>query len=159
MANSSTYYPPVSFFFKVFFQGLKGKADKEASFKEVSGLSAETSAEEVIEGGVLQYRHKLPTTTKYPNLILKRGLILDSELRQWIEKGINEFSFTPLMVSVHLLDQFSQEGQNSKTLMSWTFHNVWPVKWEIAQFDSLSNEVAVESIELAYDYFETKKGA
>ncbi|MEN0005013.1 MAG: phage tail protein, partial [Bacteroidota bacterium] len=128
----------------------------DTSFKEVSGLSVESSPEEVTEGGLNAYRHKLPTAAKYPNLMLKRGLVANSKLRRWIEKAINDFEFQPTQVTIELLDQFNQKSGSPKALMSWVLHNVWPVKWEATGLDSMSNEVAIESLELAYDYFEIK---
>ncbi|MEM8906603.1 MAG: phage tail protein [Bacteroidota bacterium] len=145
---AETNYPPVGFYFKVSFQG--GGINSETSFQEVSGLSVDNAPEEVTEGGVLQFRHRLPTTPKYSNLVLKRGLLTDSNLRQWIEKGINEFSFTPILVTVDLLNA------EANPLMSWVLHNAWPVKWEVSSFDSMSNSLTVETFELAYDYFEAK---
>lgn len=147
-------YPPVGFYFKVVFTNSSGDFSSETSFKEVSGLSVDTSPEEIGEGGVLNYKHRLPTTYKYTNLVLKRGLITDSKLRKWVEKGVNEFSFTPLTVTIQLLGAPKTEGGDPQILMTWTAHNVWPVKWDVARFDSQANEVAVESIELAFSYFE-----
>lgn len=145
---SKIVYPLVGFYFKVTFSG-KGIQAK-TSYQEVTGLSVEMSTEDVVEGGELRFVHKLPTTPKYNNLVLKRGLLANSNLRKWIEKGINEFTFEPLLVNVALLDQ---EG-NPK--MSWVIHNARPVKWEVSGIDSTSNAVAIESLELAYDFFETK---
>lgn len=160
MVDNTTYYPPVGFYYKVLFQGLEGNTTvKEAGFKEISGLSTESQKEDITEGGSLEYRHKLPSPAQSTNLVMKRGLIVDSELSKWIEKGINEFSYKPLTVIVQLLEQDSDINEKTKPLMSWTFYKVWPVKWEVANFDSLSKDIVVESIELAYDYFEVKNGS
>ena len=37
---------------------------------------------------------------------------------------------------------------------SWSFVNARPVKWEVEGFNSTKNEVAIEKIELAYNYFD-----
>jgi len=153
MANS---YPPAGFYFKVIFTSTSGDFTSETSFKEVSGLTVDTSPEEIEEGGLLSFKHRLPTTYKYSNLVLKRGLITDSKLRKWVEKGVNEFTFTPLTVTIHLLGAPESDGGEPQILMTWTVHNTWPVKWDVARFDSESNEVVVESIELAFSYFEAK---
>lgn len=36
-------------------------------------------------------------------------------------------------------------------LCVWSLTGVYPVKWDIASFDSKKNEVAIESIEFAYN--------
>ncbi len=149
MPTTKNYYPPVGFYFQVKFQG--GNINSEASFKEVSGLSVNISPDEIKEGGNTRFVHKLPATPKYSNLVLKRGLLKDSALRKWIEKGINEFEFTPITVLVQLLND------KGDPTMAWKCTNVWPVKWDISNFNSMNNELVVESIELAYDAFETMK--
>lgn len=141
-------YPPVGFYFRVSFNG--GGINSETSFKEVSGINVNIEPEEITEGGLLQFRHRLPSTPKYTNLVLKRGLVTDSNLRKWIEKAVEEFTFTPITVMVSLLNP------KGSPLMSWNFYNVWPVKWEVANFDSMNNALTIESIELAFDYFKTK---
>jgi phage tail-like protein len=153
------YFPPASFYFKVFFKIEGARINSETSFQEVSGLTVDSSPEEVPEGGLLQYSHKLPTTPKYSNLVLKRGLLTDSKVRTWIEDGINKFKFSPAIVTIALLNQFAGEKANAQTLMTWTVYNAWPVKWEVSNFNSQGNELVIESIELAYNYFEAKKRA
>lgn len=151
MANP---YPPVGFYFKVVFTNSSREFFSETSFKEVSGLSVDASPEDIGEGGILSYKHRLPTTYKYPNLVLKRGLITDAKLRKWVKKGVNELLFTPLTVTIQLLGAPTEEGVTPQILKTWTVHNAWPVKWDVASIDSQTNEVAVESLELAFSYFE-----
>ncbi len=146
MAKSN--YPPVGFYFKVHFGSAK--FNSETSFKEVSGLSVSMTPEDITEGGQLGYKHRLPTVAQYSNLVLKRGLVTDSKLRDWIEKGINDFTFTPLTINISLLNE------NAKPLMSWVVYKAYPVKWEVSSFNSMSNELVVETMELAFSYFKTK---
>ena len=54
--------PPV-FHFKVEFQLGEPRSDNR--FQEVTGLAAEVAVEEVREGGLNEYAHKLPTGAKY----------------------------------------------------------------------------------------------
>ncbi|MFK8104762.1 MAG: phage tail protein [Saprospiraceae bacterium] len=143
-------YPPVGFYFKVNFAGAG--ITKEHSFKEVSGLSVELGVEEIAEGGELRFKHRLPSTPKYNNLILKRGLLVDSNLRKWVDKAITSFEFTPILISIELLNAAATPA------MTWNVHNAWPVKWEVSQLDAMSNEVAIETLEIAFDYFEIKSG-
>ena len=74
----SSYYPPVGFHFRVVFEGPFGDADMR--FQNVSGLSAEIGTETLEEGGENRFSHRLPTTPKYPNLVLKRGMLIGSGL-------------------------------------------------------------------------------
>ena len=127
---------------------LPGGISGETSFKEVSGLTVDVAPEEIVEGGELKFHHKLPTTAKYTNLTLKRGLVVSSAVRDWIIAGVRDFEFTPITVTVQLLNE------NASPLKSWKAYNVWPVKWEVSNFESETNGIAIETLELAYDYFE-----
>lgn len=148
MPSDQKYSPPVGFYFHVAFIGGNMKA--ESSFKEVSGLSMELSTEEIKEGGELRFQHKLPGVAKFPNLVLKRGLFVDSKIREWVEKAIFEFEFTPITIMISLLND------RGRAAMSWKLFNAWPVKWEVSNFDSENNSIAVETMEIAYNYFTTK---
>jgi len=78
MANSSINYPPVSFHFKVEFQGIDGLKNQDAFFQEVTGLTRELESEQLKSGGENRFTFKLPTRGQYPNLVLKKGLFVDS---------------------------------------------------------------------------------
>ena len=77
------YYPPVGFHFRVTF-GI-GEDDYDHRFQDVSGLSVQIGTEELKEGGLNAYVHKLPTQVKYGNLVLKRGMLLGSVVVDWIK--------------------------------------------------------------------------
>ena len=55
---------------------------------EKQPAQAETETEEVKEGGVNDYVYKLPKGTKYPNLILKKGMTISNELWDWHRKVV-----------------------------------------------------------------------
>jgi len=143
------YYPPVGFYFRVSITGISTIDD--SSFKEVSGISAEMNLEEIAEGGENRYKHRLPTTVKYTDLELKRGLLTrTSELAIWcidtLEAGLN----VPIVTKSITVTLLNPEAQ---PLMAWDFVNAWPIQWSLSNFDSEENKVAVESIKFAYSYF------
>lgn len=155
MGNESTLpFPPLNYFFKVLFNGAG--INGESSFSEVSGLQVDIKQIEIQEGGELRFKHKLPVLPKYKNLVLKRGLLHDSKLRDWITKALYQFEFEPLAVSIFLMKTQLQSEQNPEPLMAWVAHNVWPLKWEVGNFSSTKQGVAIETLELSYNYFEIK---
>ena len=146
-----TTYPPVSFYFKLSFSGVSGQA--EASFKEVSGLTMEIGTTEIEEGGTL-FKHRVPTTSKTNNLVLKRGLMpKNSAVFTWCQDTIGgelqDFIETKTIM-VHLLDP------SRKPLKSWSFKNAWPVKWSLSDLNSMNNDIAIESLEFAFSTFQAK---
>lgn len=136
-------YPPVSFHFKVQIAGYEG----EAGFQNVDGLNIDIPAFEYEEGGENTFTHRLPNRIKYSDLTLKRGMLIGSSLIQWFKNAAEFFIFEPRDVTVTLLNSQHQP------LDQWVFRNAWPRAWHIDGFDAMGNKVAVESILLAYQYF------
>ena len=142
----SVYYPPVGFHFRVEFD-LTGADQAEIRFRDVSGLSMELEEETVVEGGENRFIQKLPVRGRYPDLVLKRGLLTSSAVRTWCENAIQKLEIEPVTVWVTLLNQ------EHEPLQTYTFVNAWPKKWSISDLNAESSAVVVESLELAYQYF------
>jgi phage tail-like protein len=152
-----TYYPPASFKFKVEFTGVAGMDDDtEQRFQDVSGLTFEIETEVLHEGGENRFEYKLPKRAKYPNLVLKRGLLKGTALLKWFNDAMNTYftvfvyDFKPADIMITLLDEADA------AVAIWNVKQAYPVKWSISDFKSTDNSVVVETIELAYQYFERK---
>ena len=143
----AAYYPPVGFYFKVQF-GFLPLDSSDARFQEVSGFTSELGIEEVVEGGENRFSHRFPSRGKYSNLVLKRGLLTDSELISWMKDAIEEFVFSPTTVNVTLLNENGEPVGDT-----FSFINAWPVKWSVSDYKAQDNSLVVETIELAYSYF------
>jgi phage tail-like protein len=144
--NKEEFYPPAAFYFKVIIEDLEGIY--EAGFESVSGLDVKIETETVQAGGENQFSHKLPKPLQSSNLMLKRGVLVGSPIMTWISEAVQKFIFKPKMVMVIFMD-----GKGEK-LVSWAFHNAYPVSVKVSDFNATENKYAVESLELAYDYFE-----
>lgn len=152
-----SYYPPTSFHFKIEFQGVAGmNSDTEQRFQDVTGLSFEIETEILKEGGENRFEYKLPKRAKYPNLVLKRGMLTNTALLDWIKSAMNTFftvvvyDFKPADILITLLDEADQP------VAIWNVKQAYPLKWSISDFKATENTIVVESIELAYQYFERK---
>ena len=150
------YYPPAGFYFKVEFVSVSGaNSDTEQRFQEVSGLSVEVETEEVREGGENRFVYKFPKGAKYPNLVLKRGLLKGTALLDWFKSAMYSYFTVPLIfqpsdILITLLDDSGQP------YAIWNVVQAYPLKWSTSDFKSTDNSVVVETIELAYQYFERK---
>jgi phage tail-like protein len=142
--EAGMYNIPAVFHFKVDFGPSLHESDNR--FQEVSGLTAEVTTEELREGGLNEYAHRLPTGVKYGNLILKRGFV-DSEVSSWCRKAVQEFIFEPRLVTVTLLNE------EHEPVSAWHFAGAYPVKWSVSDFKAQENALAIESLELAYSRF------
>ena len=151
------YYPPVSFHFKVEFIGVAGMgSDTEQRFQEVSGLNFEVETEELREGGENRFSYKLPKRVKYPNLVLKRGLLTGTAILDWFKSAMNTYftvavyDFKQADIHISLMDEADQP------VAIWNVIQAYPLKWSVSDFKASDNSIVVETIELAYQYFERK---
>jgi len=114
-----------------------------AYFRSVSGLKVETEVIEFREGGTGDV-HKLPGRVKYTNLVLKQGFSGAGELQKWafrIAAGQFEHKNATIVIS----------DQKAQVVARYILANAWPTKWEGPDFDASSNEVAIETIEIAHE--------
>lgn len=130
---------------KFYFSVQLGE-DKSVSFQEVDGLNTETQ--------VIEYRHgnspifypiKMPGLGRVGNVTMRKGIFVkDSKLFAWYSE-IKLNTIKRRTVVVNLLD----EAGNPK--MTWTLNNAWPTKITGTDLKSEGNEVAVESVEIAFE--------
>ncbi|MFV0377009.1 MAG: phage tail protein [Mangrovibacterium sp.] len=139
----SVNYPPVAFHFRVEFTNLKS----DYQFQSVSGLSIELETEEIAEGGENRFKHRLPVRTKFPNLVLKRGLLTDSALIRWCRDAVENYKIVPTDLTISLLNE------EHEPLMTWNVVHAWPLKWSMPDFNAEESKMVIETIELAYNYF------
>jgi phage tail-like protein len=129
-----------------FYFMVKLGDDESVSFQEVDGLESERQ--------VIEYRHgnskdffpiKMPGLGSVGNVTMRRGIFVsDAKFWAWFsEIKMNIIERRTVIVS--LLDE---TGQAKRT---WTLNNAWPTKVTGTDLKSEGNEVAVESIEIAYE--------
>jgi phage tail-like protein len=134
-------YPLAGYHFYVEVQGkLIG------AFREATGLTSESEKIEYKASGKMgeEIIVTQPGRTKYPDIVLKRGLTSNMDMQTWrkeIEDG--KFKDTKKNGSIVLYDQSHAE------IARWNFENAWPLKLEGPGLNSGNNEVAVESLTLA----------
>ena len=142
----TVYVPPVGFHFNAEFD-VPGATERDVRFRDVSGLTMELEEQTYNEGGENRFSHKLPVRGRYPDLVLKRGLLVDSGLRKWVMDAVQNLVVAPATVWVTLLDE------THSPLQTYTVVGAWPKKWVISDFSAESSEIVVETLELAYQYF------
>ena len=147
MAGSAQHYPPVGFHFRVVFAGI-GQSDIDSRFQSVSGLNMELETESKKEGGENRYEHVLPVRAKFPVLVLKRGLVKDSDLlTKWCNDAFQSLIIKPVDLTISLLNE------NHEPLMTWNVRQAWPRKWSHSDLNAEQNALAIETFELQYQYF------
>ena len=144
---SAAAWPIPKFHFKLEVDGMG------TAFQEVSGLNGGTQVLEYREGDSKSYSPiKMPGMMRFDNVIIKKGVFKgDNKLWDWFSKiKMNTIERKPVTIS--LLDE---EGNPT---MVWKLQNAFPVKISGTELNSTTNEVAVESLELAHEGFTMENG-
>lgn len=126
---------------------------KGVAFQEVSGMDGGTQ--------VIAYRasnnklfstEKMPGIPKYGNIIMKRGIFInDNIFWNWHEE-IKMNTIKRRTILIKLLDEVG------KVTMQWTLSNAWPTKVTSTDLKSDGSEVAIDTIEIAYEQISTTNG-
>ncbi|EOX8561993.1 phage tail protein [Salmonella enterica subsp. diarizonae] len=147
-AQSDTVWPMPKFYFEVKWDGGVG-AEMVSAFQEVSGLDSEAQPIEYRAGNSPVFSTiKMPGLIKSGNVTLKKGIFKgDNKFYEWYSK-IKMNTIARTAVTINLLDE------SGAPVMSWKLKNAWPTKVTGTDLKSDSNEVAVETIELAHEGLE-----
>lgn len=118
-----------------------------AGFSECTGLQVEIDVKEYNEGGLNSFVRKFPGRNKQGNLTLRRGIV-DRELWDWyydLTQGRVRFRDGTITVN----DPSGQEA-----MMVWRITHAFPLKWTGPELNAAQNNVAVETLELAFHALE-----
>lgn len=133
--------PYRGFRFRVVIDGIT-----EAGFREVSGLDAGTDIVEYRLSTELPKMRKLPGLQKFSNITLKRGMTNDKNLWEWRTKVIEgDMKGARHDGQIVLIDD---EGKDAA---EWKFEQGWCAKWIASPFNAASNEVMIDTIEIAHE--------
>lgn len=116
----------------------------QAGFQEVSGLDASTDPIDYRESNDPNHVRKLPGLNKYTAITLKRGITDSDELWKWYQ-SVAAGKAERKNGSIVLLDDAGQER------LRWNFAGAWPSKWSGPSFNSTSNAIAVETLEITHE--------
>jgi phage tail-like protein len=129
-----------------FYFTVKLGDDAKVNFQECDGLDSETQ--------VIEYRHgnspifypiKMPGIGRVGNVTLRKGIFVnDAQFWDWY----NEIKMNTIARRTVVISLLDETGTPKRT---WTLNNAWPTKITGTDLKSEGNEVAVESVEIAYE--------
>jgi phage tail-like protein len=91
---------------------------------------------------------KLPGLARYPDVILRRGVIGSLDLYEWINDIRNGASNAARTVTIQLL---SEDGA---PVLTWKLSRAWPSKYSGPALDAKGTDVAIEELVLSYERLE-----
>ena len=116
-------------------------------FSEVSGLDAEVQPIDYRNGDEDFVSRKLPGIKKFPNIVLKRGIIGNLDLFKWLNTAMTG-AVDRREGAIILRDEQRNE------VMRWKFTRGWATKLSGPSLKGDGNAIAVESLEIAHESLE-----
>ncbi len=129
-----------------FYFSVNLGSDTSISFQEVTGLETETKPIEYRHGNSpVFYPIKMPGLGRVGNVTLRKGIFVNDQ-RFWT--WYNEIKMNTIARRTVVISLLDETGAPK---MVWTLNNAWPTKMTGTDLKSEGNEVAVESIEVAFE--------
>lgn len=128
--------------------------DAAAAFAEVSGVEASVDVLEYRQGNVgSPVPVKMPGLIKHGNVTLKFGRTLNDEFLKWAMACVGEEKEGDLIreVKIEVADIPEEVKRTTGGSCSWILKNAWVTKYSVPDLNAMASEVAIESVELAYE--------
>jgi phage tail-like protein len=141
--------PFTGFNFMVALGDIGGEDQLAGGFQEVEGLAVSIDAVEYRVGnektsGVRTF----PGLRRYSKVTLKRGLLTDTRLWDWIDADPPD----KRTVVITLLDE------QRVPQVRFVLRQAWPCKWTGPDLNATASDVAIESVELTHEGLEVHVG-
>src|SRR3954447_9492157 len=131
--------PALSLSYKVTIDGIIPLG----TWSKIEGLGFSYEVTEYREGGINGYMHKIVGPLKYDNVRLSRPVDSDSMLvYMWL--AANLVKVVPQTMSITAMNSAGDE------VTTWDLSGVVPVKWQGPSLDIMGNQIAMETLEIAY---------
>lgn len=149
-----------------FLVTVDGYSSTMAAFNEVSGIEASVDVIEFRQGNAHSLAPlKIPGLVKHGNVTLKMGYTIGNSFKEWIQKCVSETrgAMPRVNVTIELLDirgttptdetggAPGQEYEEIKGDTVWTLKGAWVTKYSGPDLNATASEIAIESVELAYE--------
>ena len=159
MNSKGMAYPLTKMNFLVSIPDLAGSM---AAFSEVTGIEASVDVIEFRQGNSNSLAPvKIPGLVKHGNITLKMGYTIGNAFKGWIQECVSETrgAMPRKTVTIELVDirggapgQQAAEGDSSGGAgAAWVLKEAWVTKYSGADLNASASEVAIETVELAYE--------
>ncbi len=148
-------YPLTKMNFIVQVDGVDGSA----AFSEVTGIEASVDVIEFRQGNANSLAPvKIPGLVKHGNVTLKFGYTLDNAFKAWLQECVSEtrgqmprYNVQIEMVDINGGAPSGAVATNVTGSRIWVLSNAWVTKYTAPDLNALQSEVAIETVELAYE--------
>ena len=152
--GNGSAYPLTKMNFLVTVDSIAGPA----AFSAVTGIEATVDVIEFRQGNSGSLAPvKIPGLVKHGNVTLKMGYIVSSAFKTWVMECVSERrgQIPRQNVTIELIDINSGSPTSlvtsSQGARQWTLTNAWVTKYTAPDMDAKNSDVAIESVEIAYE--------
>lgn len=137
------------FSYLVEMDGIQG-----AGFNTASGLTAELGVSELREGGRM-LPHKKPGLLSHPDLTLERGATRDRDLYDWFKQVANAATGRGQTANRYKRTfDLVEVDRDGTEIARWTIYGAFIRTYTAGDWDATSEDAVMESVVIAYDYFD-----
>lgn len=155
MNSAGMAYPLTKMNFLVYVPDLGGTM---AAFSEVTGVEATVDVVEFRQGNAHSLAPvKIPGLVKHGNITLKMGYTIGNGFKKWIQECVSETrgAMPRKTVTIELLDIRDKSPDSTyETIqgnITWILKEAWVTKYSGPDLNASTSEVAIETVELAYE--------
>ena len=141
MPNSRSFDHRFNGKFKIEIEGVT-----QGAFAACDGLEARVDVVDFSDGDNLTAR-KRPGRTRFANIVLRRGMVNNTELWNWFE-AVTAGQIQRKAGSVIVC------GDDGNELFRYNFFEGWPCRWKSLELDADKPGTLVEEIEIAVEKIE-----
>ena len=141
-----------------FLVSVPDLAGSMAAFSEVTGIEASVDVIEFRQGNAHSLAPvKIPGLVKHGNITLKMGYTIGNGFKKWIQECVSETrgAMPRKTVTIELLDirdgAPNSSYESTKSDLTWILKEAWVTKYTGADLNASASEVAIETVELAYE--------
>ncbi len=146
-------YPLTKMNFRVVVSGVEGSA----AFNQVTGIDSAVDVIEFRQGNAGSLAPvKIPGLVKHGNITLRYGYTIDSAFKTWITECVSETRgpISRQNVQIELIDIASGAPTTTTNTVGtrvWLLKNAWVAHYTGPELDASNSDVAIESVEIAYE--------
>ena len=131
----------------------------KAAFSEITGIEATVDVIEFRQGNSENLSPlKIPGLVKHGNVTMKFGYTLGNGFKDWINKcvssqrdGLDRADVTIELVDIMTKASPTVIDTSAAGTHTWILKNAWVTKYVAPDLNAMQSEVAIESVEIAYE--------
>lgn len=155
MNTAGMAYPLTKMNFLVSIPDVSGSI---AAFSEVTGIDASVDVIEFRQGNAHSLAPvKIPGLVKHGNITLRMGYTIGNGFKSWIQECVKDArgAMPRKTVTIELIDirdgSPNSAYETSSGSIIWVLKECWVAKYSGPDLNASTSEVAIESVELAFE--------